>query len=133
MGTLEQPTAKIKFDGTPKSWPAFKEAMLKKADVDGSVYMLEGGHGLCVISRVDRRGGGWWKHVRHVPSQHLQGCARALGVQGVSDGFGLSGGERGRTAMRALSRGHVRWKVGVMRAVRRWQLVGRGQHRVPLQ
>ena len=49
MGTLEQPTAKIKFDGTPKSWPAFKEAMLKKADVDGSVYMLEGGHGLCVI------------------------------------------------------------------------------------
>ena len=31
MGTLEQPTAKIKFDGTPKSWPMFKEAMLKLA------------------------------------------------------------------------------------------------------
>ena len=48
MGTLEPP-AKIKFDGTPKSWPTFKEAMLKKADSDGYVYMLEGGHGLCAI------------------------------------------------------------------------------------
>ena len=49
MGTLEQPTAKIKFDGTPKSWPAFKEAMLKLADAQGFVFMLEGGHGLCAI------------------------------------------------------------------------------------
>ena len=51
-GTLEQPT-KIKFDGTPKAWPAFKEAMLKMADAQGFVYMLEGGHGcdngLCAI------------------------------------------------------------------------------------
>ena len=51
----------------------------------------------------------------------------------VPEGLDLSGGERGRTAMRALSRGYICWKVGVMRAVRRWQLVGRGQHRVPLQ
>ena len=49
MGTLEPPTAKIKFDGTPKSWPTFKEAMLKRADSEGYVYMLEGGHGLCAI------------------------------------------------------------------------------------
>ena len=49
MGTLEPPPAKIKFDGTPKSWSTFKEAMLKKADSDGYVYMLEGGHGLCAI------------------------------------------------------------------------------------
>ena len=51
MGTLEPPTAKIKFDGTSKAWPTFKEAMLKKADSpsEGYVYMLEGGHGLCAI------------------------------------------------------------------------------------
>ena len=49
MGTLEPPPAKIKFDGTPKSWPTFKEAMLKRADSEGYVYMLEGGHGLCAI------------------------------------------------------------------------------------
>jgi len=49
MGTLEQPTAKIKFDGTTKSWPVFKEAMLKLADAQGFVCMLEGGHGLCAI------------------------------------------------------------------------------------
>ena len=43
MGTLEPPrlTAKIKFDGTPKSWPTFKEAMLKGADSENNVYMLE--------------------------------------------------------------------------------------------
>ena len=48
MGTLEPPTAKIKFDGTAKAWSTFKEAMLKKADSpsEGYVYMLEGGHGL---------------------------------------------------------------------------------------
>ena len=49
MGTLEKPTAKIKFDGTPKSWPMFKEAMLKWADGENFAYMLEGGHGLCAI------------------------------------------------------------------------------------
>ena len=49
MGTLEQATAKLKFDGTPKAWPAFKEAMLKMADAQGFVYMLEGRHGLCAI------------------------------------------------------------------------------------
>ena len=51
MGTLEPPPAKIKFDGTPKAWPTFKEAMLKRADSpsEGYVYMLEGGHGLCAI------------------------------------------------------------------------------------
>ena len=51
MGTLEPPPAKIKFDGTPKAWPTFKEAMLKRADSpsEGYVYMLEGGHGICAI------------------------------------------------------------------------------------
>jgi len=52
MGTLEQSetaNVKVKFDGTPKSWPAFKEAMLKWADGQGFAYMLEGGHGLCAI------------------------------------------------------------------------------------
>ena len=47
MGTLAKMDAK--FDGTPKSWDKFKEAMLKWADTENITYMLEDGHGLCAI------------------------------------------------------------------------------------
>jgi hypothetical protein len=38
---------KTKFDGTSKSWPSFKEAMLKWADAEGFSWTLDGGQGLC--------------------------------------------------------------------------------------
>ena len=49
MGTLAKTDAKIKFDGTLKTWPAFKESMLKWADGEGFGYMLEGRQGICTI------------------------------------------------------------------------------------
>ena len=48
MGTLAQTDAKLKFDGTVKTWPLFKEAMLKWADGEGFGYM-PGGQGICTI------------------------------------------------------------------------------------
>ena len=47
MGTLGKTV--LKFDGTLKSWPAFKETTLKWADDENFAYMLEGGHGICAI------------------------------------------------------------------------------------
>ena len=47
--TLAKPDAKLNFDGTVKTWPLFKEAMLKWADGEGFGYMLEGGQGICTI------------------------------------------------------------------------------------
>ena len=40
---------KIAFDGTAKSWPPFKEAMLKWADAEGFPWTLDAGQGICNI------------------------------------------------------------------------------------
>ena len=50
MGTLVKKTDdKIAFDGTAKSWPPFKEAMLKWADAEGFPWTLDAGQGICNI------------------------------------------------------------------------------------
>jgi len=45
MGTLEGTKTKpdLTFDGTAKNWPAFKQKLLKSADLQGFAYMLEAG------------------------------------------------------------------------------------------
>ena len=48
MGTLEKKDA-IKFDGTVKHWPAFKEAMTKWSDAEGFSWALDGGNGICAM------------------------------------------------------------------------------------
>ena len=54
MGTLEGTKTKpdLTFDGTPKNWPAFKQKLLKSADLQGFAYMLEAGQSICTIFQM---------------------------------------------------------------------------------
>ena len=51
MGTLEltKTNPGIKFDGSAREWPAFKQKLLKYADSQGFAYMLEAGQSICTI------------------------------------------------------------------------------------
>ena len=51
MGTLEgtKTNPGLTFDGTAKSWPAFKQKLLKYADSQGFAFMLEAGQSICTI------------------------------------------------------------------------------------
>ena len=52
MGTSSEGTKMspdLTFDGTAKSWPVFKQKLLKYADSQGFAYMLEAGQSICTI------------------------------------------------------------------------------------
>ena len=51
MGTLEgtKTNPGLTFDGTPKSWPAFKQNLL---NLQGFAYKLEAGQSICTISQA---------------------------------------------------------------------------------
>ena len=51
MGTLEgtKKNLGLTFDGTAKSWPAFKQSLPKHADAQGFAFMLEAGQSTCEI------------------------------------------------------------------------------------
>ena len=51
IGTLEgtKKNPGLTFDGTAKSWPAFKQNLLKHADAQGFAFMLEAGQSICEI------------------------------------------------------------------------------------
>ena len=51
MGTLEgmRMNPGLTFDGTAKEWPAFKQKLLKYADSQNFVYLLEAGQSICTI------------------------------------------------------------------------------------
>ena len=55
MGTLEgtKTNPGLTFDGPAKDWPAFKQKLLKYADSQNFVYMLEAGQSICTISQAE--------------------------------------------------------------------------------
>ena len=52
MGTLgksDNNKTGLRFDGTPKSYPAFKEAVIAKSDAEGYAWAINGGNVICAI------------------------------------------------------------------------------------